>query len=43
MTALDQAACRAVDSTGQIADALGLAEHLTDALWRGGVGWGGEG
>jgi glucose/mannose-6-phosphate isomerase len=34
MTALDQAACRAVDSTGQIADALGLAEHLTDALWR---------
>jgi glucose/mannose-6-phosphate isomerase len=31
---LDAAACRAVDSTGQIAEALGLSEHLRDALWR---------
>jgi glucose/mannose-6-phosphate isomerase len=34
MTALDAAACRAVDSTGQIPEALGLADHLRDALWR---------
>src|SRR5215216_193937 len=34
MTALDAAACRAVDSTGQIAEALGLSEHLHDAIWR---------
>jgi glucose/mannose-6-phosphate isomerase len=34
MAALDAAACRAVDSTGQIADVLGLSEHLRDALWR---------
>jgi glucose/mannose-6-phosphate isomerase len=33
-TSLDAAACRAVDSTGQIAEALGLSEHLRDALWR---------
>jgi len=32
--ALDAAACRAVDSTGQIAETLGLPEHLRDALWR---------
>ena len=32
--ALDAAACAAVDSTGQIAETLGLAEHLRDALWR---------
>ena len=32
--ALDAAACRAVDSTGQIAETLGLHEHLRDALWR---------
>jgi glucose/mannose-6-phosphate isomerase len=34
MTPLDAAACRAVDSTGQFGEALGLAEHLRDALWR---------
>ena len=34
MSALDAAACRAVDSTGQFAETLGLAEHLRDALWR---------
>ncbi|HKH18323.1 MAG TPA: bifunctional phosphoglucose/phosphomannose isomerase [Solirubrobacteraceae bacterium] len=34
MTTLDAAACRAVDSTGQIAETLGLSEHLRDALWR---------
>ena len=34
MTALDAAACRAVDSTGQIGETLGLSEHLRDALWR---------
>jgi glucose/mannose-6-phosphate isomerase len=33
-TVLDAAACRAVDSTGQIGETLGLAEHLRDALWR---------
>ena len=32
--ALDADACRAVDSTGQIPEALGLAEHLSDAIWR---------
>ena len=31
---LDAAACAAVDSTGQIGEALGLSEHLRDALWR---------
>ena len=31
---LDAAACAAVDSTGQIAETLGLSEHLRDALWR---------
>jgi glucose/mannose-6-phosphate isomerase len=34
MTALDAAACRAVDSTGQFAETLDLAEHLRDAVWR---------
>ena len=34
MPALDAAACRAVDSTGQFAETLGLSEHLRDALWR---------
>ena len=34
MTALDAAACRAVDSTGQFAETQGLAEHLRDAVWR---------
>lgn len=34
MTALDAAACRAVDSTNQFAEVLGLSEHLRDALWR---------
>jgi glucose/mannose-6-phosphate isomerase len=34
MTALDAAACKAVDSTGQFAETLGLADHLGDALWR---------
>jgi glucose/mannose-6-phosphate isomerase len=33
-TALDAAACAAVDSTGQIPETLGLSEHLRDALWR---------
>jgi glucose/mannose-6-phosphate isomerase len=32
--ALDAAACAAVDTTGQIGEALGLSEHLRDALWR---------
>jgi glucose/mannose-6-phosphate isomerase len=32
--ALDAAACRAVDSTGQFGETLGLAEHLRDAVWR---------
>jgi glucose/mannose-6-phosphate isomerase len=32
--ALDAAAVAAVDSTGQAAEMLGLAEHLRDALWR---------
>ena len=32
--ALDAAGCRAVDSTGQLAETLGLSEHLRDALWR---------
>ena len=31
---LHLAACREVDSTGQIDEALGLAEHLRDATWR---------
>jgi glucose/mannose-6-phosphate isomerase len=31
---LGPAAVAAVDSTGQLAEALGLAEHLRDALWR---------
>jgi glucose/mannose-6-phosphate isomerase len=34
MRALDAAACAAVDSTGQFADALDLGVHLQDALWR---------
>jgi glucose/mannose-6-phosphate isomerase len=34
MTALDAAACRAVDSTGQFAETMDLAEHLRDAVWR---------
>jgi glucose/mannose-6-phosphate isomerase len=34
MAALDRAAVAAVDATGQVADILGLPEHLTDALWR---------
>jgi glucose/mannose-6-phosphate isomerase len=34
MTPLDQQAVAAYDSTGQFAEALGLAEHLRDALWR---------
>ena len=34
MSALDAAACDAVDSTGQIAETLDLSEHLRDALWR---------
>ena len=34
MDALDAAACRAVDSTGQFAETADLAEHLRDALWR---------
>jgi glucose/mannose-6-phosphate isomerase len=33
-TVLDAAACRAVDSSGQIGETLALAEHLRDALWR---------
>ncbi len=31
---LSAAAVAAVDSTGQLADVLGLPEHLRDALWR---------
>jgi glucose/mannose-6-phosphate isomerase len=31
---LDRAAVAAVDSSGQAADILGLADHLEDALWR---------
>ena len=31
---LDSAACSAIDSTGQFAESLDLAEHLRDALWR---------
>ncbi|HET9736830.1 MAG TPA: bifunctional phosphoglucose/phosphomannose isomerase [Solirubrobacteraceae bacterium] len=34
MAGLDRAAVAAVDSTGQAAEMLGLAEHLRDALWR---------
>ena len=34
MIVLDRAAVAAVDSTGQAADILGLADHLEDALWR---------
>jgi glucose/mannose-6-phosphate isomerase len=34
MSRLDAAACRAVDTTGQIQEVLGLSEHLLDALWR---------
>ena len=34
MTPLDAAAVSALDSTGQMAEALGLSEHLQDALWR---------
>src|SRR5918997_1394088 len=34
MTSLDAAACKAVDSTGQLGETLGLADHLRDALWR---------
>jgi glucose/mannose-6-phosphate isomerase len=34
MTALDREAIAAVDSTGQMDEVLGLAEHLEDALWR---------
>jgi glucose/mannose-6-phosphate isomerase len=34
MIALDAAACRAVDSTGQFAETLALSEHLRDAVWR---------
>jgi hypothetical protein len=34
MTALDAAACKAVDSTGQFGETLDLAEHLRDAVWR---------
>ncbi|MET0684314.1 MAG: bifunctional phosphoglucose/phosphomannose isomerase [Solirubrobacteraceae bacterium] len=34
MTALDEAACSAVDSTGQFAETLDLGVHLEDALWR---------
>jgi glucose/mannose-6-phosphate isomerase len=34
MTALDAAACQAVDSTGQFGETLDLAEHLRDAVWR---------
>jgi glucose/mannose-6-phosphate isomerase len=34
MTSLDAAACAAIDSTGQFAESLGLADHLRDALWR---------
>jgi glucose/mannose-6-phosphate isomerase len=34
MSTLDAAACSAVDSTGQFAEALDLGIHLEDALWR---------
>jgi glucose/mannose-6-phosphate isomerase len=34
MSALDGAACAAVDSTGQFGETLRLADHLRDALWR---------
>jgi glucose/mannose-6-phosphate isomerase len=34
MTALDAAACQAVDSTGQFGETLDLSEHLRDAVWR---------
>ena len=34
MERLDRAAIAAVDSTGQLDEVLGLAEHLRDALWR---------
>ena len=34
MTALDRDAIAAVDTTGQLDEVLGLAEHLRDALWR---------
>ncbi len=34
LTALDAAACDAVDSTNQFGDTLALADHLRDALWR---------
>jgi glucose/mannose-6-phosphate isomerase len=34
MAALDAAAVRAVDTTGQMGEALDLATHLRDALWR---------
>src|SRR3954471_11821409 len=35
MTALTADAIGAIDSTGQLDEVLGLAEHLRDALWRG--------
>ena len=34
MDSLTREAIAAVDSTGQIDEVLGLAEHLSDALWR---------
>jgi glucose/mannose-6-phosphate isomerase len=34
MTALTRETIAAVDTTGQLDEALDLAEHLTDALWR---------
>ena len=34
MDALDRETIAAVDSTGQLDEVLGLAEHLRDALWR---------
>ena len=34
MTVLGTGAISMVDSTGQMSEALGLAEHLRDALWR---------
>jgi len=34
MAALDAEAVRAVDRTGQVGEALDLATHLRDALWR---------
>jgi glucose/mannose-6-phosphate isomerase len=34
MTALTREAIAAIDSTGQLDEVLGLAEHLEDALWR---------